>query len=145
MTQISAEQILEVFESADLRPTRPRRALIEQILLWDHADKDFTCEELWHAVQIHTPWVGRATAFRTVQLLLEFGFLDRVKFADGTERYHVVVPGTHHHHLTCECCHHVVEVDTCLGVDTLNKIAADSGFTISGHRLELFGRCPSCQ
>jgi Fur family ferric uptake transcriptional regulator len=72
-------------------------------------------------------------------------FLDRVTFADGSERYHPVQPGTHHHHLTCAQCHRVVAIDACLPSQLLEKVERQSGFTISGHRLELFGSCPSCR
>jgi Fur family transcriptional regulator, ferric uptake regulator len=142
---ICAEQMVAALEAAGLRPTRPRSAMIDQIAAWSVAGKDFTSEELWHAAQERAPWVGRSTAFRTVELLTEFGFLDRVTFADGSERYHAVQPGTHHHHLTCELCHRVVDIDTCLPTSLLDGIAHASGFTLSGHRLELFGRCPDCR
>ncbi|HKD77973.1 MAG TPA: Fur family transcriptional regulator [Ktedonobacterales bacterium] len=142
---VSAAQMVAALEAAGLRPTRPRGALIAQIAEWALADKDFTSEELWHAAQQRAPWIGRSTAFRTVELLAEFGFLDRVTFADGSERYHAVQPGTHHHHLTCEQCHRVVDIDTCLPAEILEGVAQESGFALSGHRLELFGRCPDCQ
>jgi len=145
MSALTSEQIMTAIDKAGLRATRPRRAMARQLVMWAQAEKDFTSEELWSAVQETAPWIGRATAFRTVQLLLEFGFLDRVQFADGTERYHVVTPGEHHHHLTCEQCHRVVAVDACLAPDALNVIAQKSGFAISGHRLEIFGVCAQCQ
>jgi Fur family ferric uptake transcriptional regulator len=113
---------------------------------WATEEKDFSSEELWHATQeARAPWIGRATAFRTVEVLSALGFLDRVTFADGSERYHLVHPGTHHHHLTCSECHRVVTIDTCLPVQLLQTVERQSGFAISGHRVELFGRCPSCQ
>ena len=142
---ISAPQMVAALEHAGLRPTRPRNALIEQIAEWAIVGKDFSSEELWHATQERFPWIGRATAFRTVELLTELGFLDRVTFADGSTRYHPVQPGTHHHHLTCAQCHRVVSIDACLPVQLLETVERQSGFAISGHRVELFGLCPSCQ
>jgi Fur family transcriptional regulator, ferric uptake regulator len=145
MKTLTLPQILRAFEEADMRTTRPRRAMAEQIIAWGEAGHEFSSEDLWHAVQTAVPWVGRATAYRTVQILQGFGFLDRVTFADGTERYHVISEGEHHHHLTCEGCHRVVEVETCIPSEQLAAVAARSGFAISGHRVEIFGRCPACQ
>jgi Fur family ferric uptake transcriptional regulator len=145
MKSITLAHIMEAFERAGMRTTRPRRAMAEQIVAWGAAGQEFSSEDLWHAVQEKAPWVGRATAYRTVQLLQEFGFLDRVTFADGTERYHVVSEGEHHHHLTCETCHRVVEVEACIAPDVFAAVAAQSGFALSGHRVEIFGRCPACQ
>jgi Fur family transcriptional regulator, ferric uptake regulator len=143
--QVTLEQVLGAFEAAGMRTTRPRRAMAEQLVAWGAAEKEFSSEDLWHAVQERAPWVGRATAYRTVQVLQDLGFLDRVTFADGTERYHVVAAGQHHHHLTCEQCHRVVPVDACIAPSTFEAMARQSGFAISGHRLEIFGRCPDCQ
>lgn len=142
---VSSAQMVAAIEAAGLRPTRPRGALIKQIADWAAAGKDFSSEELWHAAQERAPWIGRSTAFRTVELLTDFGFLDRVTFADGSERYHAVQPGTHHHHLTCERCHRIVAVDMCLPEEMLAKLARQSGFALSGHRVELFGCCAECQ
>ena len=142
---VSASEMVAALEHAGLRPTRPRNALIEQIAEWATVGKDFSSEELWHATQDRAPWIGRATAFRTVELLTALGFLDRVTFADGSERYHPVHPGTHHHHLTCAQCHRIVSIDACLPAQLLEKVERQSGFAISGHRVELFGRCPSYQ
>jgi Fur family ferric uptake transcriptional regulator len=145
MSDITVDQVIQTFAAAGLRTTRPRQALAEQIVAWAAEEKEFSGEELWHAVQTSAPWVGRATAFRTVQLLQDFGFLDRVTFADGTERYHVVAGDAHHHHLTCEQCHRVVAVAACIAPDVFDAVARQSGFAISGHRVEIFGRCPDCQ
>jgi Fur family transcriptional regulator, ferric uptake regulator len=142
---IGAVEMVAALEQAGLRSTRPRNAIIDQIAEWATQGKDFSSEELWHATQDRAPWIGRATAFRTVELLTALNFLDRVTFADGSERYHPVQPGTHHHHLTCAECHRVVAIDACLPSQLLEKVERQSGFTISGHRLELFGSCPSCR
>ena len=142
---VNASQMVTALEQAGLRPTRPRGAIINQIAAWASQSADFTSEALWHAAQEHAPWLGRSTVFRTVELLVDLGFLDRVTFADGSERYHAVQPGTHHHHLTCEECHRVVAVDVCIPESLLAAVAQQSGFTLAGHRIELFGRCPDCQ
>ena len=141
----NAQQMQAAMEAAGLRVTRPRQALLEQIEAWARDGREFTSETLWHAVQKNAPWVGRATVFRTIEVLAELGFLDRISFADGTQRYHAVTPGTHHHHLTCEHCHRVVEISACIAPELLDHVAQETGFTVSSHRMELFGQCPQCQ
>jgi len=142
---LSAGAIIAALNRAGLRQTRPRRAIAEQVAEAARAGVDFTVEDLWHAVQKREPGVGRATAFRTVEVLVELGLLDRVAFANGQEHYHAVHPGSHHHHLTCERCHRVVELDTCVAPQLLEMVARASGFVLSGHRFEIFGCCPQCQ
>jgi Fur family ferric uptake transcriptional regulator len=145
MIEITGQAMLAAMDAIGLRMTRPRQVIVKQIAAWAREDADFTSESLWHSVQRQAPWIGRATVFRTVEVLAQLGFLDRISFADGTEHYHAVAPGTHHHHLTCEQCHRVVDVDACIPPELLDQVARRTGFALSGHRLELFGRCRQCQ
>lgn len=137
-------RILALFEAKGLRSTQPRRLIAERIADWADHSTDFTAQDLWHELQASSPHLGRATVYRAVDVLLGAGLLDRVPFADGTHRYRAC-GAAHHHHLTCTQCQRVIEVDTCLPPDLLNAISAKTHFTIEGHSLELFGRCPACQ
>jgi Fe2+ or Zn2+ uptake regulation protein len=49
------------------------------------------------------------------------------------------------HTLICRECHAVVEFDDC-NLTMLEKLlTVQTGFTIQGHRLELYGICPTCR
>jgi Fur family ferric uptake transcriptional regulator len=142
---INSTAIASALDEAGLRQTRPRRAIAEEIARLAAEDADFTIEDLWRNVRAHSPHIGRATAFRTVEILVELGILDRITFANGSERYHSAHGESHHHHLTCESCHKVVEFVTCLPSSLLDQVAREAGFTLLGHRIDLYGRCPQCQ
>jgi Fur family transcriptional regulator, ferric uptake regulator len=148
-TELSEDALLDAMERQGLRRTRPRQALVALVALvarWSRAGVDFTAESLWRAVRAEAPDVGRATVFRAIEALTGLGLLDRVSFADGAERYHAVAPsGRHHHHLTCDRCHRVVNIDICLPDTARRAVASREGFALSGHRVELFGRCAQCQ
>lgn len=139
-----ADQIRAAFQETSQRNTRPRR-LIEQRLI-ELADSriDFTVDDLWQMLRRNEPRLGRATVYRSVEMLVGIGLLDRIEFADGTHHYRVC-GGTHHHHLTCTQCHCVVEVDICLPVDQFTSIGKQTDFAIEGHSITLFGRCPACR
>lgn len=144
-TGMNEDAMLDAMERDGLRRTRPRQALVAQVAAWGREGVDFTADGLWRAVQTDMPDVGRATVFRTIEALTHLGLLDRISFADGAERYHAVAPGVHHHHLTCDGCHRVVNVEVCVPDDALLTVAGQAGFTLTGHRVELFGRCGRCQ
>ncbi len=141
---ITAETILTAFEEMGLRNTRPRRLLAERLAALAVTATDFSTDELWQALKQVDSRLGRATVYRTVEVLLTQGLLDRVEFADGTHRYRVC-GGGHHHHITCTRCHRVVEIETCLPNDAFVAIAAKTHFALEGHALELFGRCEACR
>jgi len=141
---VTAEAILGVFEDRGLRNTRPRRLIAERLAQLAERGEDFATDELWADLQRAEPGIGRATAFRAVEVLAAEGILDRVEFADGTHRYRLC-SARHHHHLTCTRCHRVVEIDVCLPPEQLSGVARQNDFALEGHALQLFGRCAACR
>ena len=87
--------------------------------------------------------IGQATVYRTVELFLRLGLLTATQEAPGKTRYVAVCPG-HKHALICRGCHTVVEFEDCDLLLLEKLLAAKTGYTIQGHRLELYGTCPAC-
>ncbi|SRR5579885_1004582 len=138
----SARTMLETLDRAGFRQTWPRQIIAEYLAYRGKYSLSFTIEELWRDICKTHPGIGRTTTFRTIDLFVKLGLVDRVVFADGTERYHVGT-GTHQY-LTCEVCHKIVELSPSLAPDLLVCLAQQFGFSTSGHRVEIFGRCPDC-
>lgn len=87
--------------------------------------------------------IGQATVYRTVELLAGVGLLTHVQDTASKSRYLAVCPG-HSHALICRECHAVVEFDDC-DLSLLEKLlAAQTGYRIEGHHLEMYGHCPAC-
>ena len=139
-----SEKIAAVFAEKSQRKTRPRHLIAERVRELAASGADFTVDDLWHDLRQHEAHLGRATVYRSVEMLVQAGLLDRVEFADGTHHYRVC-GGVHHHHLTCTQCHRVVEVDLCLPIEHVAAISQQTKFTIEGHALALYGRCEQCR
>ena len=131
-----AEQLLEALEQQGYRSTSPRRAVAQVIA---NQNKHFTAEDL-HA---QLPSLGRATIFRSLKLLVETGVLCRVLLEDGDLHYQLSHRG-HHHHLLCVECGSSQDLLGCEIEELLQQTSASHGFELSGHWLEVYGRCRSC-
>lgn len=106
----------------------------------------FTADELLQQLQDAGPGVGRATVFRTLDLLAQNAVLDRLHRPDGCHSYVVATPGNqHHHHLICSACGAVVQFEECTVEPLLAALSDRTQFSISGHWLEVFGLCVACQ
>jgi len=141
---INADAILGAFASAGLRNTKPRRLIAGRLAQHALEHTDFATEELWHQLQREEPGLGRATLFRSIDILSDLGILDRIEFGDGAIRYRVCSAG-HHHHLICDRCHRIQEVDVCLPDRQLAGAAAEAGFSVDRHVLEVYGLCSHCR
>jgi Fe2+ or Zn2+ uptake regulation protein len=119
------------------RVTGPRRAVLDAAAAFQ---VPFTIEELAATV----PDVGRATVFRTVKRLQESGAVCRMMLEDGSVRYQVSLGVEHHHHLICSECGSVREFSDPDLDALIERNAANLGFQLDGHSLELYGRCDAC-
>jgi Fur family transcriptional regulator, ferric uptake regulator len=130
-----------VTTNAGMRVTRPRREIAKLI---DRRNGHFTAAELLaDAAERHVK-VGRATIFRTLDLLSGQGALERIDLPSGEHAYVACEPEEHHHHVVCRSCGKSVEVADAGLQAVVREIGARSGFRIESHRLELYGLCPEC-
>jgi len=127
--------IIAECEAKGLRLTEQRRviaAVLEQSD--DHPD----VEELYRRASDKDPRISLATVYRTVKLFEDWGLLEKHEFGDGRARYETA-DRDHHDHLIDINSGEVIEfVDP--DIEALQeKIARKLGYTLKGHRLELYG------
>jgi Fur family ferric uptake transcriptional regulator len=128
---------------AGLRTTGPRRAVAQ---LLSEREGQFTAEELLAESQRRGLGIGRATIFRSLELLGRLNLLERVDLPSGEHAYLLCEP-EHHHHVICSQCGRAAT----FGMEyrglseRLEQVARATGYRIDAHRLEVYGRCPDCQ
>ena len=88
-----ADRIHAAFDELSQRNTRPRRLIAERLIELAASEADFTIDDLWQELRKVEPRLGRATVYRSVELLVNIGLLDRIEFADGTHHYRVCGDG----------------------------------------------------
>jgi Fur family ferric uptake transcriptional regulator len=89
--------------------------------------------------------VGKATIYRTLDLLADSGMIVERDFGEGFRRYERVPGHPHHEHLICLRCGKVVEFQNDRLERMKSLIADEYGFQHSHHRLEIYGVCRECQ
>jgi Fur family ferric uptake transcriptional regulator len=126
---------------AGYRLTGPRRAVAELI---ENRDGHFTAADLVAEAREQRLAIGRATIFRALDLLAELGLVERLDLPTGAHAYVACEPH-HHHHVICSRCGRSAEIaDEGLRA-VVERVAAETGYSIDTHRLELFGLCPRCR
>jgi len=133
--------LVDAFERAGHRLTQPRQAVAELIA---SRNGHFTAAELAEDARRRGLALGRATIFRTLDLLLELGAVERLDLPTGEHAYVGCEPA-HHHHVVCSACGRTSEIDDAGLRALVDEVAARTGYAIDAHRLELFGLCPRCR
>jgi len=119
-----------------LRMTDQRRVIARVLSeALDHPDVD----QVYRRASAIDPHISIATVYRTVRLFEEASILERHDFGDGRARYEET-PSEHHDHLIDVQTGEVVEFKNEEIERIQQRIAAELGFELVGHRLELYGR-----
>ena len=129
------DTILQRCEQKSLRMTSQRK-IIAQVLedAADHPD----VEELYKRASKIDLTISIATVYRTVKLFDEAGILDKLEFGDGRARYEDA-EREHHDHLIDINSGRVIEFMDSDIEKLQEKIAQKLGYTLLGHKLELYG------
>ncbi|GFK93789.1 Ferric uptake regulation protein [Fundidesulfovibrio magnetotacticus] len=125
-----------------LKMTPQRRHILDVFLL---QEGHVTSEELYERVKKSYKTIGQATVYRTLKLLSGSGVAKEVDFGDGVTRYERHLDEGHHDHLICERCGANVEVLDETIEKLQEEVAARHGFTLTRHKMYLYGVCPACR
>jgi Fur family ferric uptake transcriptional regulator len=132
-------QVDVALRDAGLRATRQRLTVLEALRGRDDA---VTAQDLYAELRAAREPVGLTTVYRTLTALAEAGFLDT--FARESEQAFRLCSDQHHHHLVCELCNRIEELESDLVEEWVTRVAGGRGFQVTGHRADIFGICSSC-
>ncbi len=104
-----------------------------------------TAEDLHRRVIKADPGIGLSTIYRTLKLFCDAGLAKQRHFQEGRSCFEQAVDHDHHDHLICEGCGRIVEFECQQIEDLQEQVATQRGFTLTRHRLELYGYCPDCR
>ncbi|MGH7476020.1 MAG: Fur family transcriptional regulator [Longimicrobiales bacterium] len=89
---------------------------------------------------------GKATIYRTLEMLVRSGLVAEHDFGEGFKRYeHMFGQQPGHEHLVCTECGRVAEIDDAELLRLQQQIAKRHGFAPARYRLEIYGLCSRCQ
>lgn len=90
--------------------------------------------------------IGKATIYRTLDLLVRSELVEEHDFNEGFKRYeHRLSRQPEHEHLICLECGEVTEFKSAEIGGIKNRIATERGFRPVRHRLEIYGLCAACR
>lgn len=122
-------------EACGLRMTGPRRTIARVLSsATDHPD----VEEVHRRVKTVDATIALSTVYRTLKLFADKGILERHDFGRGRGQYEAA-EREHHDHLIDVSTGRVIEFKSAEIEALQERIAAELGFELVGHRLELFG------
>ena len=99
-----------------------------------------TAEWVYLKLKDEMPELSLATVYRNLEQLTEAGEL--LKLSGDTSRFDGNTEG--HYHITCEKCKRVFDLPAPYEKDLAERLAAGSGFLITGYTIDFRGICSEC-
>jgi len=118
----------------------PQRAAIVAAL--DEARGHFTAEDVHASRPVHAARVSLATVYNTLTALVAMGELREVRAGRGPVRFDFNVRP--HHHLMCDQCGRIVDLDPAATRSIRWPEMKETGFEVHGVDVVFHGRCRAC-
>src|SRR5258706_14437065 len=103
-----------------------------------------TSAEVLEKVNAADPAIGRASVFRTLDLLTSLSIIRPTYINSSLTPTYVLLPDGHHHHIICTNCNRVIEFEDC-GLSGMEaELESRLNVKLTGHLLEFYGLCDKC-
>ena len=135
------EQFKKLFMQEHIDRFEERFKVLEVFL---QTEQHVTEAELLQYLQSNGIEVSSEFVHETLKLMCRFGFARKNRFENGLARYEHRHIGHHHDHLVCTKCKRIVEFNNDQMESLQVKIAAEFGFHMLQHKMEIYGICADC-
>ena len=123
--------------------TQQREAVAEVVF---SSPEHLSVEEIEAALRERGERIGKATIYRTLEMLVKSGLVAEHDFGEGFKRYeHLFGQMPVHAHLVCTECGKVTEIQSPELVRVQEDVAKQHGFQAARYRMEVYGLCAECQ
>lgn len=134
------QSAIETLKESGVRITPQRHAVLEYLLTsMNHP----TADEIYKALESKFPNMSVATVYNNLRILREIGLVRELTYGDSSSRFDSNTKD--HYHIICNDCGKIVDFH----YPSLNEVESlaeqISGFEVSHHRLEVYGKCKECQ
>lgn len=123
--------------------TQQREAIAEVVF---GSPEHLSVEEIEDRLRRSGERIGKATVYRTLEMLVRSGLVAEHDFGEGFKRYeHLFGQGPAHEHLICTECNRVTEIQSSELFRLQEEVAREHGFRPVRYRLQIYGLCAGCQ
>ena len=109
------------------------------------SENQLSVDDLADMLRDRSEHVGKATIYRTLNLLVEADLARELDFGEGFKRYEQQAGEARYDHLICTGCGKVERFTRTVLDDLQVEIAAEMGFAVQSRQLKIYGLCVDCQ
>jgi Fe2+ or Zn2+ uptake regulation protein len=132
------DEFISLLQKSGLRLTTPRKAVFN---ILKKSTKPLTVTEVIRLL----PNADKVSIYRTMDTFVKYHIVTVVP-QGWKPRYELAAPlKPHHHHMHCENCGKLIDVQSSALEAAISTIAEGYDFAIHAHTFEISGICQTCQ
>ena len=135
------EQFKKLFEQEGIDRLEDRLKFLEVFL---QTERHVSASELSEIIKKEGLELTSEFIADTLDLMCLYGFAHQHRFDNGVLRYEHRHIGQHHDHMICTKCNQIIEFNNNQLENLQLQVAAQHGFHMLQHKLEIYGICNRC-
>ena len=139
--ELEKQQFITLFQNEGIDNIDDRFAILDIFL---KTEEHITADDLYRLLEEAGLTVGRDFLKETLELMCHYGFAQKNRFENGATLYEHRHLGDHHDHMICTRCGKIIEFSNPELERLQEAIAAERGFHMLQHRMDIYGICDAC-
>ena len=131
-----------LLKAGGLRCTGKRLAILDSLAGAPHP---MDVEEIHKSLMSRGIRLSLSTVYRALEDMEEAGIVSRMSLGESGRMYVELCSIGHRHYLRCLGCNKLLPLDSCPISSYQKKLEEETGYSILGHRLDIYGYCPQCR
>lgn len=126
----------------ELKYSKNTKAVIEFI---SNSFEPISADYIYEKLREMNPSASMSTVYRILEKLTLNNIISKTLIMNDNKARYEVKSNKHIHYLICQNCNKMIPTDNCHFEKLDNKEWKDTGFIVTGHKVELYGLCADCK
>lgn len=113
------------------------------INILEAATSPVSAEEIFQITKKDNKTLALSTVYRIIEKLLQAKVIHEI-IKDGDKALYELIEDEHRHYMICTECKKLIPIDMCPFIELEHQLEKNTGFKITGHKFEIYGKCPEC-
>ena len=140
MKQVSTPK--DALKQSGLKNTKHRNSILN---IFEKSTQPLTADQIYTELVSQNTAINLSTIYRVLKILAEKEIITKTTIDGDNKALFELNSNEHRHHLVCIECKEITMVDECPFEEYEKRLNEKVGFTILGHKLEIYGVCNHCK